>query len=144
MSQFDSAMASSGMKRIYERYKASPNYVSNELLDYLCDEKEFCNFCHLCGPEKTYFYTNSSLKFHFRLRHAQEILKIFPQSKIENARYVNNEDGNEYDFDSNQDVENDDDSITLSLSEVSTVGHESLDIPTKFVQTRRALFYFCS
>ena len=119
MSQFDSAMASSGMKRIYERYKASPNYVSNELLDYLCDEKEFCNYCHLCGPEKTYFYTNSSLKFHFRLRHAQEILKIFPQSKIENARSMNDLDGN-YDFD-NQDVESDDDSITLSLSEVSRI-----------------------
>ena len=94
---FDIAMASSGMNQIYERYKASPNYVSNELLDYLCDEKEFCNFCHFCGPEKTYFYTNASLKFHYRFRHAQEILKEFPNSKIEN----------------------DDDSVTLSLSEVS-------------------------
>ena len=112
-------MASSGMNQIYERYKASPNYVSNELLDYLCDEKEFCNFCHFCGPEKTYFYTNASLKFHYRFRHAQEILKEFPNSKIENALDVNKEDGNDYGSSVDRNIENDDDSITLSLSEVS-------------------------
>ena len=115
-------MASSGMDRIYERYKASPNYVSKELLDYLCDEKEFCNFCQFCGPKKTYFYTNSSLKFHYRFRHAQEILKFFPESKIENAVDMKNDGQNEpiaFDFCWKDDDEDDNESITLSLSEAS-------------------------
>ena len=102
-------MTSSGMDRIYERYKASPNYVSKELLDYLCDEKEFCNFCQY-------------LKFHYRLRHAQEILKFFPESRIENAVDVQNDGQNEpiaYDFGWKDDDEDDNDSITLSLSEAS-------------------------
>ena len=117
------AMTSPGMDLIYERYKASPNYVSKELLDYLCNEKEFCNHCQICGPKKTYFYTNSSLKFHYRLRHAQEILKYFPNSKmVENDGAVKNEDqfeDEEFDFDWKDNDEDDDDSITLSLSGVS-------------------------
>ena len=102
-------MSSLGMDLIYERYKASPNYISKELLDYLCNEQEFCNFCQFCGPKKTYFYTNSSLKLHYRLRHSQEILKYFPDSKLENAVDVKTE---ELDEDDNE-------SITLSLNEAS-------------------------
>ena len=115
-------MSNSGMDRIYERYKASPNYVSKELLDYLCNEKEFCNFCQFCGPKKTYFYTNSSLKFHYRLRHAQEILKYFPKSKLENAVDVRDEEQYEdknFDFGWKENDEDDNESITLSLPEAS-------------------------
>ena len=118
-------MSNSGMDRIYERYKASPNYVSKELLDYLCNEKEFCNFCQFCGPKKTYFYTNSSLKFHYRLRHAQEILKYFPKSKLENAVDVRDEEQYEdknFDFGWKENDEDDNESITLSLPEASITG----------------------
>ena len=109
-------MSSLGMDRIYERYKASPNYVSKELLDYLCNEQEFCNFCQFCGPKKTYFYTNSSLKFHYRLRHSEEILKYFPDSKIENAVDVKTEEQQHEDKEFDDD---DNESITLSLNEAS-------------------------